>query len=193
MNWFNARKAAQVVAFFADKEGGKINVLKLAKLVYLADRAFMAEYDSPILHDQLVSMEHGPVNSITLNLINGLVESADWDAFVTDRERHDVGAARAIEPGILDELSEAELEVLNAVWARFGHMDPYAIRDYTHEYCPEWEDPEGSSAPIPYERVFKFLEKPDVRALARDVQAARGIRHILDKVRHEAQLEDAAD
>src|SRR6478672_1543419 len=34
---YNVRKAAQVTAFFAKKEGGAIEVLKVAKLLYLAD------------------------------------------------------------------------------------------------------------------------------------------------------------
>ncbi len=70
--WYNARKAAQVAAFFALSEGGKINVLKLVKLIYLADRSAMEAFEAPILNDKFVSMDHGPVNSITLNLINGL-------------------------------------------------------------------------------------------------------------------------
>ncbi len=31
--WFNVRKAAQIAAFFAGKEGKRIQVLKLAKLI----------------------------------------------------------------------------------------------------------------------------------------------------------------
>ena len=50
---YNVRKAAQVVAFFAIRQGGRINVLKLSKLVYLSDRAFVEKYDVPILYDKL--------------------------------------------------------------------------------------------------------------------------------------------
>lgn len=41
--------------------------------------------------------------------------------------------------------------------------------------CPEWEDPHGSSDPIPHERVFKFLNKPDSQALGRDVEEHRAV------------------
>src|SRR6266480_1606796 len=47
--WFNVRKAAQMAAFFAKQEGGTINVLKLVKLVYLANRAAMEKYDFPLV------------------------------------------------------------------------------------------------------------------------------------------------
>ncbi|MGA9893403.1 MAG: type II toxin-antitoxin system antitoxin SocA domain-containing protein, partial [Xanthobacteraceae bacterium] len=74
---YNVRKAAQITAFFAKKEGGSIAVLKVAKLLYLADREFMAAYDLPMLFDELVSMPHGPVTSNTLNYINGMEEQRD--------------------------------------------------------------------------------------------------------------------
>jgi hypothetical protein len=53
------------------------------------------------------------------------------------------------------ELSESDLEVLNEVWNEFGHWDRWALVRYTHSNsCPEWEDPEGSSTPIPHEVLF---------------------------------------
>lgn len=178
---FKVRKAAQVIAYFAMAEGGAINVLKLVKLIYLADRAFMLRYDRPILNDRLVSMDHGPVNSITLNYINGCeVDRENWDSFVADRAGHDVALARAeISEDDLDELSEAELVVLRDVWARYRDYSSFRLANHTHKHCPEWEDPRGSSNPIPYERVFKFLDKPNAAELAAEVESERSLDRIL--------------
>ena len=173
---YKVRKAAQTVAFFAIKGGGTINVLKVTKLVYLADREFMEKYDSPILYDRFVSMPHGPVNSLTLDYINGCYseDQASWDQFISGVANYCVGLAdENITLEDLDELSEAELEVLEGVWDRFGNMDKYVIRDYTHEHCPEWEDPNGSSAPIPYTRILKFLKKENPEYLAKMIQEER--------------------
>jgi len=179
-SWFNTRKAAQVVAFFAGKQGGSIPVLKLAKLIYIADRMNMGKYDYPISGDRLVSMDHGPVNSITLNLINGLsLDKREWDEFVSDRADHEVAAKRHFANEDLDELSDADVATLEEVWAAFGHMGKYAIRDWTHKHCPEWEDPNGSSNPIPYERVFKFLGKDNAEELAERVESERALRAAL--------------
>lgn len=158
---YSVRKAAQVAAFFAIKQGGGINILKLAKLIYLADREFLSRYDHPILYDKLVSMPHGPVNSLTLNYVNGYIEDPEnWDEYVSDREGHGVGVSRPdLGEADLTELSKAEIGVLGEVWQRFGRMSPYQLRNYTHENCPEWEDPQGSSNPIPYERILKYLGK----------------------------------
>jgi uncharacterized phage-associated protein len=173
--WYNPRKAAQVAAYFANAQGGKINVLKLVKLIYLADREALRRYDAPILMDKFVSMEHGPVNSLTLNQINGCSdESAGWDEFITDREGHLVGMRKeSLGRHDLDELSEAEIRVLRDIWEQFGGMGRYQLRDYTHDNCPEWEDPDGSSSPIPLERILKFLGKPDGGELAAKLESER--------------------
>ncbi len=157
--WFNVRKAAQVAAFFALQERGEINILKLIKLIYMADRKFMELYDTPILNDQLVSMPHGPVNSITYDFASGSEEAPEWNEFLVGRARYMVGLARDLAESDLDELSRAELRVLETTWAELGHMDRFEIRDYTHNNCPEWENPNGSSTSIPYSRVFNFLGK----------------------------------
>jgi len=172
-SWYNVRKAAQVAAFFAREEGGRINVLKLVKLIYLADRKHMGKYDRPILNDKYVSMDHGPVNSITFDYINGCHPERDgWEQFVTDRDNYQIGLVREdLSDGDLDELSEAETETLREVWARFGGMTKYEIRDWTHEHCPEWEDPSGSSAPIPYKRIFEFLGKAHAAELDAELHA----------------------
>jgi uncharacterized phage-associated protein len=178
--WFNVRKAAQVSAYFALKEGGAINVLKLTKLVYLADRAFMERYDAPLLDDELVSMDHGPVNSMTYDCINGnQADRNDWNEFVADRERYSIGAAPGITVERLDELSRADRQVLDETWRRFGHMTQWEIRDYTHQHCLEWEDPKGSARPIPYERVFKYLQKPDAAELAEAIRRDRVVARAL--------------
>jgi len=178
--WYNARKAAQVVAFFARAAGGKINVLKLTKLVYLADRLAMERFESPILKDKFVSMDHGPVNSITLNFINGLAEERqEWNELVTARYGHFVGLRNPRrELSEVDELSMAEIKILAETWETFGYMNPFELRDYTHHHCPEWEDPHGSSEPIPVERIFKFLGKPESATLAADLEAELTIDHI---------------
>lgn len=173
--WFNVRKAAQVAAYFALRSGGTVNVLKLVKLIYLADRRFMEKFDFPMLNDELVSMDHGPVNSRTLNFINGTTPDAGWDRFVTARAAYNIGVANGVTLDSLDEFSKADVEVLDETWEKFGALDKYRLRDYTHDNCPEWEDPDGSSRPISYARLFRVLNKSNFDELASDVQTQRAI------------------
>ena len=174
---YNIRKAAQVAAYFALKDGGSINVLKLAKLLYLGDREHLSRHDLPILFDNFVSMDHGPVTSLTLNFVNGFKEDRNnWDSFITDRSGYAVGVARAeLKFEELDELSDVEIETLGDVWKKFGGMSKYSIRDWTHENCAEWEDPHGSSNPIPYERVLKFLGKQHSSEIAEQIDTVHAL------------------
>lgn len=163
---FDERKVAQMAAFLLAKGGGKMSHLKLMKLLYLSDRESMARYGMPISGDRIVSMPHGPVLSMTLNLTNGDVESAPggWESLISDKENHELSLKKPVDVNELDELSPADLEVLESVWNQFGGMDRWTIRDYTHDHCPEWHDPHGSSLPIPYERIFRALGRPEAEA-----------------------------
>lgn len=165
-----------MVAFFARNEGGSINVLKLTKLVYLADRKNMEKYDFPITWDNLVSMDHGPVNSITYDCINGMQSDENWEEFLTGRQGYNVGLAKQVTDDDLDELSVAELQTLAECWAEFGHMTKYQIRDWAHDNCPEWENPQGSSNPIPFGRLLKFIGKDRADELEADLIHERALK-----------------
>lgn len=172
---FSASTIAQMAAVFAKKEGGRINVLKLAKLLYLADRASIARYGSPISHDRFVSMEHGPVLSNALDLADGKTRSEEWSTWIKPRRKHDVAVARDFERDDLSHLSDADLEVLDEVYKDVGWMDRFELRDYTHKHCPEWKDPGKSSLPIRIEDIFLALGLADTeaRSMAQTVLAER--------------------
>lgn len=175
---YSARKAAQMAAFFAKKSGGQISTLKLTKLLYLADRESIKRYGLPISFDNAVSMPHGPVLTRILNLTNGESVAADqdqWDEWIGDRENHFVSLNRGFEVEDLDQLSDADIEVMSSVWETFGPMTPWQLRDYTHENLPEWQDPNGSMIPISDEdRLLAILGDADeASALAEEIEAMR--------------------
>lgn len=171
---FTARKAAQMAAFFANQQGGTINILKLMKLMYLADRESMNKFAAPISYDLFGSMDQGPVLSRTLNLINGTYPApiaADWEEWINDRENYQLGCNREFERKDLDCLSDADMEVLESVWANFGHMNQWELRDYSHTHIPEWTDPGGSFIAISAEQIFRGLGVDQPEVLAQEVDA----------------------
>ena len=70
-------------------------VLKLMKLLYLAERRSFELYSEPIIGDRLVSMPHGPVLSFTFNHMNGQLESKPdgWAAWIGGRNDYMLGLA----------------------------------------------------------------------------------------------------
>ena len=101
---FDARRAGQIAAFFTKREGGLINVVKLIKLIYLADRQHMASYEEPMFMDSFVSMRLGPVNSGAYECFNSGAEG--WDEFISDKADHNVALAK-------DFKSDDDLDALN--------------------------------------------------------------------------------
>lgn len=163
---FSPAKAAHVTAYFAIREGGDIDVLKLAKLVYLAEREHLDVYERPLTGDTLVAMPHGPAPSLTLDHVNGCARGdARWDSVVDDRGAYRVGLKNIAMT--LDDLalSASERSILTDVYDRFGDLDGFALRDFTHDHCPEWTDPEGSSRRIELPVLLAALGKEDVKAI----------------------------
>jgi len=181
---FNEKRTAQAAAFLLHRAGGRLPLLKLMKLMYLAERESLKQYGEPITGDKLVSMPHGPVLSMTYDHMNGALQSQDggWDTWVDDRAGHDLALKdpsmiRSPEKDLL-ELSDGDLEVLGGIWEKFGHMSRFDLVKYTHSSaCPEWEDPNGSSNPITLDRLFGALGYTET-----------GIRSAVEHLRSQAQL-----
>lgn len=161
---FNEKRTAQAAAFMLHRAGGRLPLLKLMKLMYLAERESLREFGEPISGDKLVSMPHGPVLSKTLDMMHGWGGDTPggWNTWVEDRAGHDLALRdpsmiRSPAQDLL-ELSSGDLDVLEAVWAQFGHMDKFELVALTHSSaCPEWEDPRGSSRPIPLNRLLQAV------------------------------------
>jgi uncharacterized phage-associated protein len=155
----NERKVSQMAAYFLYKRGGRMSHLKLMKLLYLADRESLRLHGLSMTGDCLVSMPQGPVLSMTLNLMDGDVESGPngWESLISAKENHELSLKTELQLDALDELSKADTDVLESIWNKFGNMKRWEIRNYTHQHCPEWEDPHGSSQPISFEKLFQSL------------------------------------
>lgn len=159
---YSEKRAAQTAAFFISRAGGTIELLKLMKLMYLAERESFTKYGEPITGDVLVSMKHGPVLSITLDHINGFIDSEEggWESWISAREGHQLGLQPSHEHVPAEQftqLSDADIEILNLTWDKFGKFSKFKLRDITHQICSEWEDPGDTSQLIPYSRVLNCV------------------------------------
>jgi uncharacterized phage-associated protein len=153
---YNPRKAAQAAAYLVHLNGGRINVLSLTKLLYLADRKALVLRGRPITGDKMVSMPHGPVLSRIYDQIKcgdqEEVEGRSWYEYLTERQDREI-CLREAEP-LTDELSDFERDVLHRIHSEYGHLSPSQLRAITHE-LPEYEDPDGSSLPIDPETILR--------------------------------------
>jgi uncharacterized phage-associated protein len=149
---FNDQKATQAAAYLLSLSEGKMSYLRLIKLLYLADRKMLIEHGSTITGDSMVSMDHGPVLSLTYDLIRRKRPSSWWEQFIgpPDEEKE----VSLIRKPNADALSAYELSLLDGVYAEKKPFSKWEVRDQTHE-LPEWENPNGSPLPIRPDTILR--------------------------------------
>lgn len=156
---FNEEKVAQMAGYLLQKRGGRMNLLKLMKLLYLCDRESVNLYDESMSNDLWFSLDHGPILSRTYNLMNGSSDKPNegWNKWISDRENHDLSLNFEPSEADFSELSIADLKIMDAIYDKFGHYNRWQLEKYTHDFCPEWTDPKGSSIPINPLSLFEKL------------------------------------
>lgn len=158
---FNAKKAAQAAYKLLTLSGGKRNYMELVKLLYLSDREALLRLECQITGDRLAALPYGPVVSHILDLIRwGPMNESDapWFDAVSPPIGYDVTALADCGE---DELSGAECQIIDEVFAKYGRKDWKELSRLTHE-LPEWVDPKGGRIPISPEQILKLEGKSQV-------------------------------
>ena len=159
---FNVEKLMGIIACIMKRMDVKsINYMKVIKLMYLSDRLHIDKYDSSISNDEYYSMPHGPVLSRLYNLI--MNESCDkfqkeWDKFFL-RDGYDIAIRDTSVNEKILELSRAEENTIGEIVDKYGKMDKWDLVNNVAHKLPEWEDPQGSSIPLPLRKIMEALGK----------------------------------
>lgn len=161
---FRQDKATELASMLLDLKGGKMEYMKLIKLMYLADRAALLRWGRPISYDSYVSMDNGPVLSSTLDLVNAgdrPGEESIWNQHVSAPKRYHVKLKKLCPP---KHLSRAEENLISEIFDEFGHVNQWDLVDWMHDNLPEWNDPDGSSLPIRYHDILMAGGKTEIEA-----------------------------
>lgn len=168
---FQIGKVTEVASELLQRAGGELNIMKLVKLVYLLDRLSLDRRGIPVVGGDYLSMRNGPVTSELLDLINSgrLFGENDrrWEQSVSDRREHNIRLEQV--PARVN-LSDAELKLLDEIWAEHGSKDQWQLVEWCHTHCGEWTPLARGCAPIAVERIAQALGKPPevVQKLARE-------------------------
>lgn len=157
---FHFDRSLQAAAYLLGKvKCHEMPYIHLLKMLYIADREFLAEHGYMITGDKVVAMEHGPVLSNVLNLINGYKsKSGNWQRFLkTKKKTFTVRLSQ--DPGI-DDLSRAIMIKLDDVFERYGTLEPFQVVQLTHEF-PEWKIfyTYNTSTHIPWQSILQHQGK----------------------------------
>ena len=157
---FQIGKATEAACLFLERGGGQMNVMKLVKLLYLLDRTSLDRRNMLVIGGDYLSMRNGPVTSEILDLINAgrLRGETDqrWEQCITDRKDHDATLDQMPQR---DHLADAEVALLDEVWAEHGGKDQWQLVEWCHTHCKEWMPVTNGCAPIAVEQMAMALGK----------------------------------
>ncbi len=171
---FNQRKAAQAAAqLLLLHEHHSMELYRLIKLLYLADRRALLETGYTITGDKMVSMRWGPVLSGVYDAIKDAATPGfrSWAEYI-GRGKGNRVVLSAKDPEA-DELSAYESRLLADVHSEFGDYGFIEFSDLTHDF-PEWHDPGTSSSSIAPEEILRRVggkSESEVERLVADADA----------------------
>ena len=130
----------------------EIAYIKLIKLVYLIDRAFIQLHGKSLTGDRYVSMRLGPVTSDIYNYIKDLkIYPKDtnkkpmdyWENYFQISDNYYIQATKERNSHLIlsNTLEKEEKIIINEAVECFKDYDYKQMINYTHENCKEWIDP----------------------------------------------------
>jgi len=157
----NIDKLIEITNLILTKNSGQVNYTWLLKVLYLADKASIAQYGYPISGDTYSALPNGPILSQLYSLIShsAYEHKAKWDTFfVTEGENLKSRQNLKFEA---DELSGAEMEILENIEMEFHNKNwKKIVKEILHDpkKTPEWKHPKEvsntNSVPIDIEKIY---------------------------------------
>lgn len=121
--------------------------VKLMKLFYFLDFMHVKKYGLPVTNDNYVNLEHGPIPTTILNLINSAADDLDNSVLadtISFERPNGINMCRVIPARKFTEndrkyFSPSELDILERVCQRFGDKNTKFIEDISHQEAP-WRE-----------------------------------------------------
>lgn len=179
--FYNPRKATQAVAYLVSLGGGRIDLWRMLKLVYLFDRESLVQTGSTITGDALDNLPYGGtperIYDNTKTQRDERFKDAVWKEYLSESINNEVHLQHDNFP--MDELSEFERNLIKRVWESFGNLSSSKLYKHVHG-LPEFKDPEGSSTRIDPEEILRHANWSDEAIAQAERDAKREL--ILNKI-----------
>jgi uncharacterized phage-associated protein len=167
---FSFERTLQASAYLLRLDGKRMGYLRLLKLLYIADREWLAESGESITGDRAYAMKHGPVLSSAYDLIKGNGSKAGlWDDHI-----HTEGYAVELvaDPG-RGELSKGIVKKLAEVTERYHNIDDWELSEHTHLFREWAAHYDGGASLIPWQDILIAQDKPEMVAVVEREEQAR--------------------
>ena len=177
---FDERKAAEAASYILSLNCGKLNYMKLIKLLYIADRRSLSQCHSSITTDSYYSLKLGPVPSAILDCIKHPEDypaDSPWNSLMeTCKSDYTVRQKKSFAPFYL---SEEEMAILCDVDKTYKKKEPFDISELTHSF-PEWKNPGDSRIPLYIEDILEatITDKEERKSAAKDIRLSAHLHDI---------------
>ena len=160
------RQAAQLSAAFILKAGRAVGLVRLLKLVYLAEREAMRRSGFPMVMDEIYAMQAGMVLSRTFDLMKGKAgtpTTGEWAEYIARPSSRGVNVRKGVRWGLLDAMGPDDFDIVEEVWARHGSKTKDELVHEVHHKLEEWVEFWGNPARrsgavrVPYDRLFAII------------------------------------
>ena len=174
---YDIEKIANAIKFFKEHNVKHLGKTKLMKLLFFADKEHLSRYGIPIFYDKYLKLPHGPVPSLTLNIIDSLneVENYDLMEYASLLKEHievkkinyngySFNNFEIKRPFDNEVFSKSELEILELIANKYKNLTAIKISELSH-LLPEYKNTPLSEI-IDYSKMagnqadyIEFLEK----------------------------------
>ena len=160
---FDFHKSLQASALAMRLHGGTVAMMRLLKILYIADRELLAETGSTLTGDIAYAMKNGPVLSSIYNLAKlQSAHSEIWDSLILKKG---IYLSLKKDPG-RGKLSTCDINKVQQLCKKYEESDDEDLSQLTHEF-EEWKkafDPSnpGSSYRMSWEDALAAQGKSDL-------------------------------
>lgn len=152
------QKSIEVILYIANHTQNP-TIMSVLKLMYLADKMSLEEYGRFFSGETYVAMQHGPVHSVSYDLMKAARET-DQYGFVIQHSYH----IKPLRDSDLDEMSDSDIRCLDKIIKLFGEYPAYHLREISHDIAwkKTWLEAEKQgSSPIPIERIINTFDNAE--------------------------------
>ncbi len=159
----NLKKFREVLVYILNHVGSRPNVGEtvLYKLLYFIDFDYYEKYEEQLVGATYIKNHFGPTPVEFKKIVERMIDDGDIIRVKSEYFKHPQTKYLPTRDPDLSILSARELEMINEVLARLGHMNATQISDYSHSDVPWISATEGK--PIDYESVFYRTSAYSVR------------------------------
>lgn len=146
MDLFDKQRIVEMVSYILNETGG-VDVYHVVKILYFAEQKHLVKWGAPLISDDFVAMEHGPVPTETYNAlkVGAKGDFADLMKGTYKRAREDArGYLLPIRTADMDYISASEKEALDESIKENAGLPFGQLKTKSHDsayHCGKWYIP----------------------------------------------------